>query len=151
MFIEVGHKPKEFVNQAHIVSAQGVGADQLDLHMVDGRTIRVHRRSFDPQSALPIVPAAPGFVALEYHGPEWLARDPIIAWRVDEHLGAWPVTPEGDGSSAAILYPDGQVVEPGVGNWETIDEWLSHKRDEAGSDTDGLGHQPASLQGREAA
>ena len=80
------------------------------------------------RSALPIVPANPGYfrIFIEHpsvHGSEAFEPilDPIIAWRIDYY--AVPVTAdefdEQDGSYA-ILHPSGRITYPFVGEFASL-------------------------------
>jgi hypothetical protein len=80
-----------------------------------------------------VVPAAPGFWALssvcwpEQDEPPPYFREPIIAWKVGEY-NVTPVTID-SWSTAAILYPDGQVYDQTDGTkFKSEADWLEAVR-----------------------
>lgn len=126
------------INLAHVVSvreafAPGKGCSTL-FTMIDGSTERSHiSADHIERAAMPLIPAEPGYFALSFDvdgsGEELIDREPVIAWRVHYDAdGLEAVTPFG--SAGAILYPDGQVTEIGLGKWDSIDQWIEEKRKE---------------------
>lgn len=76
------------------------------------------------------VPASPGYYVLSV--PKGVVvtgevlKTPVVAWRMlPEGTLALPVTVAGSESleSDVILTPDGQVLEPGVGQWESLEAY----------------------------
>ena len=78
------------------------------------------------RALLPVTPPAPGFFTLRasWDAVEGLRvrKSPIVAGRVDIDR-AWPVTPEGPDSDAAILCPDGSVIASDQAEFRSEKEW----------------------------
>lgn len=89
------------------------------------------------QRASPMVPALPGtYRVIWCFDPETnedlLHQDPVIAWRVDEFGVANPVLCEMAGSDefAALLFPDGQVVDPDCRSWPNTEAFKKTMREQ---------------------
>ena len=96
-----------------------------------------------------VVPALPGFFVLtpvtgDNDEIVELWDEPVIAWRITlegtaeqrragrDYAIADPITAEGIDSrdTAAILRPDGKVISPHIGCWNSKNEYLAHLREE---------------------
>jgi hypothetical protein len=83
---------------------------------------------------LPVVPANPGFVLLNYWGSEAddsVSRIPIVAWKISGDT-ALPVVPdEMPKKNGYVLYPDGQVCDAfNTIIWESEEKWLEEMREQ---------------------
>jgi hypothetical protein len=87
----------------------------------------------------PVVAAAPGYVRIRYceewneDGSAGVERLPIVAWRIDGGV-AFPITPDDneiDGLNAAVLMPDGQVVQSFMARFDNEAAWLAEMEREA--------------------
>lgn len=83
----------------------------------------------------PIVPAGPGYycVNLKADPPHRLAREVVLAWRVEE-LGLEPLGITGE-LYGDLLLPDGRV-ESILESWDSIEEWRADKLESLGEDDD---------------
>ncbi len=82
-----------------------------------------------------IIPAHPGFFAVTYwHQPEepdgpFIEKQDILGWRVSPEGSVRPIVIDEDsiemGQTWCIVNPAGTAVEPSIGTYETLDEWIS--------------------------
>jgi hypothetical protein len=86
--------------------------------------------SQDADAIIEVVPAAPGFYALDVVHDEngkasEFTRTPVAAWGITDHGSALPLLPYCESSviDAAILAPDGGVSSYD-GHWATAAEWF---------------------------
>ena len=91
-----------------------------------------------PPKILFVTPAAPGYYALSLCYDEGgaiydAAREPVVAWALDEVGSNYPVTMNvgmGYGEGVlAILCPDGQVQSIDR-TWNSLGEWLREQKSE---------------------
>ena len=83
------------------------------------------------ETGFTIIPAAPGFQALEL-GEGWVnsVKTPIIAWAVEgggEYDEVRAITPGGWRPGMAVLSPDGTVVD-GEDAYASVEEWTAYRR-----------------------
>jgi hypothetical protein len=84
----------------------------------------------------PTVPAIPGFielVALESDSGVFVAKAPIIAWRISRG-GAEPISIEDNERCVneigrAVLCPDGRVFDPGNAEYDDETKWLKSRHE----------------------
>jgi hypothetical protein len=83
----------------------------------------------DKQITTVIIPAAPGFLALEAWYDKYFSY-PIIAWKIREGKIPVPITIRGElGGRTGVLSPDGSVFY-GRERFRNADEWFSHMEKE---------------------
>jgi len=81
-----------------------------------------------------IIPALPGFEAVQYYhnnggADACIDRQPVVAWRIDPAEGSeWAeaITPDllNRDIETYIKYPDGRIVWPAVQTWDDEAAWL---------------------------
>jgi hypothetical protein len=123
----------------------GVEMDYRTVHCDEGgekQVVEVFEHDLERalERASPIIPALPGTYRLNWGidpntDEEWLTKDPVIAWRIDEFGVANPVTCEMSSSDPSVLLlPDGQVVDPDVQSWSDVEFFKKTMREKKKAD-----------------
>ena len=122
-----------YINSADIVRVTQ-GRDHAIIKTRAGDTWRSHS---DAEAIVlmmaPVIPALPGYTVLTAHDAEegelFVTRSPVVAWRILDDL-AVPVTPDTEVGQVAVLFPDGQVVIPGMVSFKNEEAWLKYRHEE---------------------
>jgi hypothetical protein len=90
--------------------------------------------------ACPVIPASAGYETVRFwpahQGEEqFVYRLPVIGWRMYRGV-AVPITADDFDVEAAVLMPDGRVVERATGTWDTLDAWIAEKAKKANADAE---------------
>ncbi len=150
-----------YVNLAHAVRVKrmrsrehpGTSAKQRwvwGVELPDGEMIETTEDGYDVGDHLAtIVPAQPGqeLVLVSVEGDDrptalWVARYPIIAWRVElrPDVAPAPITPDETGGTESwrrfIVLPDGRLLEPYVGEHDSLEAMKAALLEEAQRDWD---------------
>jgi hypothetical protein len=130
-----------YVNLAHVIKAENVTRKDRGMEwnchrltFVDGSTVKTRGvysgwEDFDAISAT-IIPAHSGQEALTVSWDEtarptelWIARYPIIGWRIRGHFDPLPVLPDKiAGMLVLIVLPDGRLLEQGSGEYDNVEQ-----------------------------
>jgi hypothetical protein len=132
----------------HELTVTAYMADSKPMFEFEG-SLDQNRLEVVQRALMPVVPAAPGYLLLEYSGPSpfgdsYVTRTPIVAWRCDGEM-ALPVTPDdqlecnfGRDTSCpytkAVLCPDGRVVWPRIGVFADEATWLLRVESDCGAE-----------------
>jgi hypothetical protein len=136
-----------YINPSHVKTIKEGSRKQEDgsyeytliVEMSDGEMIRqTHHRSLLDETGnelLPIIPASPGYFALEFYAIDdsdsvefEYESIPIIAWRIDDEMAS-PIVID-DRRYDAIQSPDGRVFMPFDESFKSATDWFESKKAE---------------------
>lgn len=81
-----------------------------------------------------IIPAQPGWFEIGFcRGAETFSgidiwKDPIVAWKILDDGWAMPIlAADIAGDESLLLSPDGQVIDPMVASWDSLEDFINSK------------------------